>query len=1621
MWPRVSGFRDRRVCRDRSRPRIRPAGLLLEARLLLAGDGLLGSYYDTIDFSGPPLVRVDPTIDFNWGSGSPDPAIGPDTFSVRWTGQVQAGETGTHQFFVTSDDGVRFWLDGVPLVDSWYDRAPATDVASLSLTAGRRYDLLMEYYENGGGAVARLEWSGPGFSRVVVPQENLFSEPEPGDRPPYRPVVKKPRSDGDLVNYSSVLFETLAFVDPNPGDEHAATDWLIVDPATEQVVWQALGVTDETLRVRIAVGDGEWLGELAERQQLAPDHTYRLRVRYQSTGGDEATRWSDYADRLFVTSSVVVPPPEAPVWRVMQPGYVVETVATGFQLPVNIAFVPQPAESPESPFYYVTELYGSIKVVTRGGVVSDYATGLLNFNPSGDFPGSGEMGVTGLLVDPATGDLYASMLYFENGQLHPKVDRFRSFDGGLTADVQETIFAVPNEPMGPSHQISNLSIGPDGKLYVHMGDGFNAATARNLDSFRGKILRMELDGRPVADNPFYDLSDGINSRDYIVALGVRNPFGGAWRTSDGAHYSVENGPSIDRMFKLEFGKDYRYDGSDGSMLFGAIYNWIPAAAPVNIAFIQEATFGGSQFPAEMLERAFVSESGPTWATGPVPGTKEISIFDIGPDGTLRSGPQTLVRYEGTGKGTVVALAAGPDGLYFSDFYKDDSFDNPIARGSNILRVRYVGIVDFAADVTTADEPPLTVRFTDRSTVEGASAWFWDFGDGSTSTEQNPEHTYTQEGIFDVTLSVTGARGSIERTKRGLIRVGRVVLDFSQGFGNPQGLTLNGNAQVTTAGRLRLTDDQLFQTGSLFSSVPVDVTRFRSDFTFQIDSATLPMADGLTFVVQSLGPEAIGETGGGLGYAGLTSSVGIKFDLYNNAGEGVNSTGLVRDGEYPSFNATTIDLTGSGIDLNSGRPHFVSIEYDGAALQVTISDTVTGAWASQVYEVSIPQHLGGTEGFVGFTGATGGLTAVHEVLNWTYHPTAPAGLTAPTGLTAVAVSPTSVRLTWIDNASTETAYLILRKGEEAFGYEEIAMLAPNTIEYLDEGLEEGRTFSYRVVALNDAGQSGFSNTAIVTLRQAPPSPSNVRVVVATDTRITLGWWDLADNEDGYRIYRLNNRGSYDLIAVLPADSTQYSDLGLAPLTSYIYAVQAFNAGGGSEFVGASATTLARFQPLPRGWETTDIGAPPFAGFAGYRTEGRTFVVGGSGADIWDSNDQFHFVYQPYKGNFQIVARVGSLDQTDPFAKAGLMIRSSLDPAAAHAFALVTPAAGVRFQRRVEFGGGSLDTPAPGSAAGSWLKLTRIGDSFTAYVSADGGTWTLLGTELITMSTTVYAGLAVTSHNLEAVATATFEHVGLGTATSSGSLGINAGGSQAERFQPDAAFEGGETFSVSEPIDTRRVPRPAPQEVYQTQRTGNFTYIAPNLAPGQRYSIRLHFAELSATGRGARKFNVQVNGREVLRDFDVFAAAGGPLRAVSRAFLATADADGRVRIEFTQGSSGLPILSGIEVTATRVPPRAVVTSSGLSYNRYSELYVGTVKVTNNGPASLNGPLFVVFRDLTPEVELVNASGFTDQGEPYLAIDLGSLGFLRSKWVGVRFRNPRNLIIRYQAEVVASVATG
>ena len=236
------------------------------------GTGLAATYYNNADFTGTTVVRTDPTVNFDWASGSPAAAIAVDTFSARWTGQVQAQASETYTFYTQSDDGVRLWVNNVQVINNWTDHALTENSGTIALTAGQRYAIRMEFYENGGAATARLLWSSPSTPKAAVPQASLYpaTTPPPSSilinfQPAASPVPAGYLADGGLVyanrgngqSYGWTIVNTAQTRDRNASnspDQRYDTLTHLQKPENPDAVWE-IAVINGTYRVRIVAGD----------------------------------------------------------------------------------------------------------------------------------------------------------------------------------------------------------------------------------------------------------------------------------------------------------------------------------------------------------------------------------------------------------------------------------------------------------------------------------------------------------------------------------------------------------------------------------------------------------------------------------------------------------------------------------------------------------------------------------------------------------------------------------------------------------------------------------------------------------------------------------------------------------------------------------------------------------------------------------------------------------------------------------------------------------------------------------------------------------------------------------------------------------------------------------------------------------------------------------------------------------------------------------------------------------------------------------------------------------------------------------------------------------------------
>ncbi len=176
-------------------------------------EGLQGKYYYG-SASNPwqtlVMERIDPTVDFSWGDGSPDPSMRSDNFTVRWTGMIEVPTTDTYTFHTQTDDGIRLFVNGQPIIQNWTDHGDTHDSGDIALIAGQKYEIILEFYEAGGGAVCELSWSTPSLTRETIPSRYMSVE---------RPYARRPDpADG------AILRDTWVTISWAPGDFAASHD-----------------------------------------------------------------------------------------------------------------------------------------------------------------------------------------------------------------------------------------------------------------------------------------------------------------------------------------------------------------------------------------------------------------------------------------------------------------------------------------------------------------------------------------------------------------------------------------------------------------------------------------------------------------------------------------------------------------------------------------------------------------------------------------------------------------------------------------------------------------------------------------------------------------------------------------------------------------------------------------------------------------------------------------------------------------------------------------------------------------------------------------------------------------------------------------------------------------------------------------------------------------------------------------------------------------------------------------------------------------------------------------------------------------------------------------------------
>ena len=413
----------------------------------------------------------------------------------------------------------------------------------------------------------------------------------------------------------------------------------------------------------------------------------------------------------------------------------------------------------------------------------------------------------------------------------------------------------------------------------------------------------------------------------------------------------------------------------------------------------------------------------------------------------------------------------------------------------------------------------------------------------------------------------------------------------------------------------------------------------------------------------------------------------------------------------------------------------------------------------------------------------GKTAKSATVSFTTAGTAPAAPLAPSGAstivmwTATDVPAANIVGAWQANADTTAA-----GGQSLWnpdhGQSKISPPLAAPVNYFETTFNAVGGVPYHLWLRLKAQNNSLNNNAVsVQFDNAvdqfgsplyPIGQTQGAEVVLQDPSGTLsnwGWDDNAFNGEPTFIY-FPASGTYRLRVQQRSDGAMVDQIILSPdafISSAPGATKNDTTIYGSTLDGATPPTssspgLPPPPPLPSGWQRSDIGAVGLPGYTEFDHGTSTFTVAGAGADVWGKADALHFAYLPLNGDGTIVARVTNVQNTDPWVKAGVMIRETLAAGSRQAFMLLSYSKGTAFQRRLVTGSTSVSTTGTTTTvAPYWLRIDRAGTTFTAYQSADGISWRLVGSDTIAMGSNSLIGLAVSSHVTDAVATTTFDQV------------------------------------------------------------------------------------------------------------------------------------------------------------------------------------------------------------------------------------------------------------------------
>ena len=1024
-------------------------------------------------------------------------------------------------------------------------------------------------------------------------------------------------------------------------------------------------------------------------------------------------------------------------------GFKQTQLAGGLKKPVVLAFAPG----------------GDIWIGEQGGTILDYHNGAVQATPIVTLPSvysTGECGLLGVAFDPnfaSNGYVYISYVVNvtnKSGVTQPfsRLSRF-TYSGGTINPATEKVYYQGNQAQNQHHPGNDLQVGPDGKLWWSVGDNVPAITnGEALSNIYGKMLRFNLDGTIPADNPFVNVPSAVPA---IYSYGLRNPFRFTFLPT-GQPMTEDTGSSYwEEMDTLQAGGNYGWDYFEGNCFSCGYLN--PAYAyghyAVDGASSAIAAYSGSTFPKAYDHVVFVGDYG----------RRDIEAISFDPSYQTEISDTVF----DPNAGTIADLVEGPDGnLYFVSVF-EGTFSEITAPGPFAPTAK-------ASATPSAGQAPLTVQFSSAGSSDPYGqplSYSWDFGDGATSTGANPSHQYTANGTYKVKLTVTGGGGQTATSSTTVV-VGQ----------SPP------TASITAPATYNAGDTIPF---SGTATDPVDGTLPGYDYTWQADfisngavqpsySAGVPYpfygpATGSTSGSFQV-PNDVSQVPGSFYRITLTvtDSAGLQTvvtkDIHPNltswsVSSSVPGTGYFVDGAWHTGTYSTQDVVGvkhilTGMPLaqvSGGTRYRFAGWADGSALTDSFTSSAAPATYTANYDTAqtaMPAGWQSTDIGAPITAGTAD-----------YAPSSQSFYLDGAGADEYGANDQShfvyqtmtgdgsivARVRYQSNSSPwAKAGLMIRQSTVAGANFVDALVAPDV--------------SPSTPDVNGAGCD--ADGCLSPLPPVVPAVGHGVRMQYTGSHSATGatlagftapnkWLKLTKSGSNFTSYESSDGTHWTQIGTATLSMTGPVDVGLFD-TSHNIGQVSTAAFDNVQVIGAQPPPPPG--PLPAPWTDTDVGSPAIAGSAGYDSGSGVFTVNGAGADIWGTNDQFHYVDQPLTGNGTIIARLTSMTNTSANAKAGVIIKQSTT--AGSNYMLIGDSPGGTVKVQYDFNG-STTVSGTYTFPNAWMKLVSLNGKITAYLSSDGSTWTSVLSKTLPITTPATVGLFECSHNTSALGTATFDNV------------------------------------------------------------------------------------------------------------------------------------------------------------------------------------------------------------------------------------------------------------------------